>query len=245
MTARPMTRWALLLAACASGALLAASSVRAEPVASEPIGPTPALFPHQKPFSKMTLSQVEAFQVKALHHYRSVVHSYLAWRKANSTAVRSMKVELATATIVPPTVAVTHVRCAALGIMTPPHFCWYAKATRWTAHELAKTRAQLSARQRARQRAAAQPAHLALWRCIERGESGGDGVHPGSESASNGTHFNVLQMTDPWAGHDPIGQSYATIEAWAEQEYAANGYSRSWLEGQWGQTISPCWQYAT
>lgn len=91
---------------------------------------------------------------------------------------------------------------------------------------------------------AAEPAHLALWRCIEKGESGGDGVHPGSERASNGSHFNVLQMTNPWAGFDPIGLSYSVIERAAEQQYAASGYSRGWLSGQWQQTIGPCWGYA-
>lgn len=91
---------------------------------------------------------------------------------------------------------------------------------------------------------AAQPAHLALWRCIEQGESGGDGVHPGSETASNGSHFNVLQMTNPWAGINPIGLSYTAIEQAAESQYAASGYSRAWLNGQWGQTIGPCWAYA-
>lgn len=89
-----------------------------------------------------------------------------------------------------------------------------------------------------------QPAHLRLWRCIEAGESGGDGVHHGFEGASNGSHFNVLQMTNPWAGINPIGLSYAAIEQAAEAQYAASGYSRSWLEGQWGQTIGPCWRYA-
>lgn len=90
-----------------------------------------------------------------------------------------------------------------------------------------------------------QPAHLRLWRCIEVGESGGDGVHHGSERASNGSHFNVLQMTDPW-GRDfhPIGKSYQEVEAEAEKQYAASGYSRSWLDGQWHQTIGPCWGYA-
>lgn len=91
---------------------------------------------------------------------------------------------------------------------------------------------------------AARPAHLALWRCIERGESGGDGVHPGFEGASNGSHFNVLQMTNPWAGINPIGLSYAEIEQAAESQYRASGYSHAWLERQWGQTIGPCWQYA-
>lgn len=90
----------------------------------------------------------------------------------------------------------------------------------------------------------AQPAHLALWRCIERGESGGDGVHHGFEGASNGSHFNVLQMTNPWAGINPIGLSYTVIEQAAETQYAASGYSRDWLIGQWGQTIGPCWGYA-
>lgn len=90
----------------------------------------------------------------------------------------------------------------------------------------------------------ARPAHLALWRCLEKGESGGDGIHPGSEAASNGTHFNVLQMTNPWAGLNPIGLSYAAIEQAAETQYARSGYSRSWLGGQWAQTIGPCWGYA-
>lgn len=90
--------------------------------------------------------------------------------------------------------------------------------------------------------------HMRLWRCIAgypgarydgtTGESGGD------PRASNGTHFNVLQMTNPWRGVNPIGMSPRQVMRVAEEGYAASGYSRSWLEGQWGQTVGPCLTYA-
>lgn len=108
--------------------------------------------------------------------------------------------------------------------------------------ELWKALGRIDSRLRTLQ--SARPAHLGLWRCIERGESGGDGVHPGSERASNGTHFNVLQMTNPWAGLNPVGLSYRAVERAAETQYAASGYSRAWLQGQWGQTVGRCWRYA-
>lgn len=94
----------------------------------------------------------------------------------------------------------------------------------------------------------AQPAHLALWRCIAgypgARPGGGAGESWGNPRASNGSHFNILQMTDPWAGIHPIGMSPEGIMAAAEAQYAASGYSRAWLIGQWGQTIGPCWGYA-
>lgn len=190
-----------------------------------PVGPAPHLFPHAKPFKQMSLSELEKHQQAALAHYRYVSRFFLRWRSKNAQA-RDLY-------------GLTIKACRFTGILEPANYCWYAAAARWTAKELAETQKKIEAR-----RTVTTPAHIALWRCIEAGESGGDGVHPGSESASNGTHFNVLQMTNPWAGHNPIGQSYATIEAWAEQEYAANHFSRLWLVGQWAQTVGPCLQYA-
>jgi hypothetical protein len=118
---------------------------------------------------------------------------------------------------------------------------WFETSRRIAGARLSKLQAEI----RAAKIRAALPAHLRLWRCIEVGESHGDGVHPGETSASNGSHFNVLQMTDPWYGIHPQGQSYEAIEAYAERMYAAYHYSRSWLEGQWGETIGRCWQYAS
>jgi hypothetical protein len=95
--------------------------------------------------------------------------------------------------------------------------------------------------------------HEALWRCIagypgarsdgESGESRGD------NQASNGSHFGILQMTDPWGTGtyrvlDARRLSPQEVMRRAELAYRASGYSRAWLAGQWGATVGACWQYA-
>lgn len=83
----------------------------------------------------------------------------------------------------------------------------------------------------ARRRAAASawPAHHQLWICISRFEGSPSSIN------SNG-HYGMLQMHAGWgygtsyhASDDPqIVQEQA-----AERAYAASGYSRSFLYGQW------------
>lgn len=101
----------------------------------------------------------------------------------------------------------------------------------------------LSAQLRTLQEARAWPAHHSLWLCIH----GGEGNWDDPNSGGNG-HYGGLQMTPGW-GSMPDGataNTYSQVEQErnAEAEYAKNGYSRTWLQGQWGQTIGPCWGYA-
>lgn len=90
--------------------------------------------------------------------------------------------------------------------------------------------------------------HVSLWRCIAgypgARSDGTTGESGGYTGASNGSHFNILQMTDPWYGINPIGMSADAIMAKAEQEYARSGYSHVWLYGQWGATVGNCMGYA-
>lgn len=90
-------------------------------------------------------------------------------------------------------------------------------------------------------------AHEALWRCIAgypgARPGGGTGESGGDPAASNGSHFNILQMTNPWSGIDPIGMSPDAIMRAAEAQYIASGYSHDWLTSQWGQTMGPCWGF--
>lgn len=83
------------------------------------------------------------------------------------------------------------------------------------------------------------PAHYAGWMCIHSYEGAWGATNP------NG-HYNGLQMTYNWLGiikGNPNNYSPIQILWAAETGYANNHYSRSWLQGQWGQTIGPCWQY--
>jgi hypothetical protein len=54
-------------------------------------------------------------------------------------------------------------------------------------------------------------------------------------------------MSWSWLGYftGPASQ-YTQLqqEDFAEQGYRESGYSHTWLAGQWGETIGPCWQYA-
>lgn len=139
--------------------------------------------------------------------------------------------------------------CPSIGIRAPATVCARAARLNHARAVLRVIDARLEAARVAAEEArrlAALPAHLALWRCIEVGESHGDGTHPGDQNASNGTHFNVLQMTDPWGSQKlhPIGLPYDVIEMEAEREYERSNYSSSWLQGQWGQTIGGCWSHA-
>lgn len=83
------------------------------------------------------------------------------------------------------------------------------------------------------------PAHYRGWMCIHASEGAWYSTNP------NG-HYNGLQMTYNWMGiikGNPNNYSPIQILWAAETGYANSHYSRSWLQGQWGQTISPCWQY--
>lgn len=88
---------------------------------------------------------------------------------------------------------------------------------------------RLAALARARAAAAAWPAHDGLWRCISRYEGSPSSVNP------NG-HYGMLQMHAGWgygtsdhASDDP----QLVQEQAAERAYAASGYSRGFLDGQW------------
>lgn len=77
--------------------------------------------------------------------------------------------------------------------------------------------------------------HESLWECI----------HGGEGTDAYGTYTGYLQMTNPWEGHSGNWYAMGTgVYALAEQEYAAHGYSISWLEGQWPNTSPPCLRYA-
>lgn len=136
--------------------------------------------------------------------------------------------------------------------------CWAHLPRRWSrvcdrARRQMNLHRRLLATASARLGALAVPSHLALWRCIAgypgARPGGGTGESGGYEGASNGSHFNVLQMTRPWGSgsyyiSDPASVSAGAVIEAAERGYAANGYSTSWLSSQWGQTISPCWRFA-
>lgn len=83
-----------------------------------------------------------------------------------------------------------------------------------------------------------RPAHYEGWMCIHQYEGAWGATNP------NG-HYNGLQMTMGWGELEGNPNNYEPMQIlWAaEHEYQRNNYSRSWLQGQWGQTISPCWSY--
>lgn len=87
------------------------------------------------------------------------------------------------------------------------------------------------------------PVHHQGWLCIHHSEGG----WADPNSGGNG-HYGGLQMTPGWLGYIPHGDtanhySQWQQETWAEQGYRDSGYSSTWLQGQWGQTIGPCWGY--
>lgn len=95
----------------------------------------------------------------------------------------------------------------------------------WRAiHELALTVRSLQAAR------STFPPHHALWSCIHRYESSSwSAVNP------NG-HYGGLQMTWGWLGYvsgNPAALTQGQQEWAAEKAWAANGYSYSFLAGQW------------
>lgn len=96
---------------------------------------------------------------------------------------------------------------------------------------------------KARIAASLRPAHYDLWMCIHRSEGAWYSTNP------NG-HYNGLQMTVDW-GEGIVGNpnNYTPMQIlWAAergyQHAKEQGRVTSWLRGQWGQTIGPCWTYA-
>lgn len=88
------------------------------------------------------------------------------------------------------------------------------------------------------------PAHHALWTCLAGYESHGN---PSNDDTGHNGHYGYLQMHPGWGygtSYYASDDSQLTQETAAETAYRVSGYSRAWLEGQWGQTIGPCWGYA-
>lgn len=210
MNSRATTRWTLLVALIAAGVLVATTTARAEPtMASEPLGPAPALFNHSKPLSKMTLPERAASQEKALKHYRSVVRFYLSWRKANalpSVAVtRTLSLE-----------PVPHVRCAVLGIITPRNVCWYAHAASWTAAELRKTELKITRLVWSGDVCSASKAACAWY---ADGATQCEVAHEGAWTSVNSAgYYGRFQMDTSFQQETPFGAAayaqYGTAEKW-------------------------------
>jgi hypothetical protein len=89
--------------------------------------------------------------------------------------------------------------------------------------------AHVTVQLRALQAAHAWPPHHALWECIH-------GHEASSWSATNGRFRGGLQLHYGWGygtSYDASVDSRAVQERGAEGAYAASGYSRSFLAGQW------------
>lgn len=98
---------------------------------------------------------------------------------------------------------------------------------------------QLRALQAARE---AWPAHHLLWLCIHGGEADW-----GNRDTGRNGHYGGLQMHPGWgygSSYYASDDSQLVQEQAAERGYRASGYSHGWLQGQWGQTIGPCWGFA-
>lgn len=189
---------------------------------------------HHKPFKQMTLTELAQFQQRSVHFHHRAVRFWLKQRRNHTLVFRGLL------DLTPPMQ-----RCKAIGVRAPRETCFHARAWRWTTKELAETRAKIAAARR--------PSHLPLWRCIAgypgARTDGTTGESGGYSGASNGSHFNVLQMTMPWGQGsyyvaDPTKLSADQVIAAAERGYAANNHSRGWLYGQWGQTIGNCMGFA-
>lgn len=133
------------------------------------------------------------------------------------------------------------VYCRAIGIRAPGAVCAKAQRLIKDLRLLRRIDAKIAAA-RAAQLLASFPPHHALWMCIHAGEGRWDDPNSGG----NG-HWGGLQMTPGWGGlftGTADHYSQAQQEWFAETGYRRSGYSRSWLQGQWGQTIGPCWRFA-
>lgn len=196
-------------------ALIAATSAQGAAKSIDvPVGPQPHTLAHAKPFSKMSLSEIEHFQRHALARYLYVSRYFLHWRETHY--VRYL---LAADTRMSP--------CSATGVLEPANYCWYAKAARWTHKELSETRKRISERRSSA--TAGFPPHHALWVCI--------GGHEGSPTSINPNgHYGMLQMTYDWLGYirGRASDYPQSVQEWAaEKAWGDNSYSHGFLVGQW------------
>lgn len=177
---------------------------------------------HQQSWHKMTLIQKRAVVLHDIHVHRSAVRWWIAHRLRQ------------------PLASAPYIRCRAIGIRAPGPICVHGQRLVDALHVKSHIDATLAALAQARL-LAARPAHYDLWLCIH----GGEGSWHNQDTGHN-SHYGGLQMTIGWDGRvgnaallTPLAQMQA-----AEAGYAAHGYSKAWLQGQWGQTIGPCWKYA-
>ena len=170
-----------------------------------------SMLPHHRPFNQMTLPQLAHYQQLTLQRDANAITWWQAYRHPRGS--------LTSATKLP----VRHYPLC-LGGRMPHEVCWHFKHRRWTTPLYRRTLARLQA--------VALPAHHALWMCIhgheaadwQNGDTGGNG------------HYGGLQMHPGWGygtSYYASSDSQATQERAAENGYAASGYSRAWLMGQW------------
>lgn len=98
--------------------------------------------------------------------------------------------------------------------------------------------ARLATIQAARE-ATALPAHYAGWHCITYGAYAGA---PHEGHGYNGPYSGPLQMTTPWMGQSYPWASMSDLAVYqvAEHVAAAQGFSYSFMAGQWPATFPPC-----
>jgi hypothetical protein len=88
----------------------------------------------------------------------------------------------------------------------------------------------------------AVPPHYRGWSCIT------NGAYPGAPHEGNGyagSYSGPLGMTTPWMGYRPPGRDWVHSRIvdvyWiAERVSARQGFSWSWMKGQWPNTFPPC-----
>ena len=131
-----------------------------------------------------------------------------------------------------------HVQLLAFTALTTLRLNTILRNNRW----LYKAETARIAEAKARIAASEWPVHHSLWLCIHSSEGAWDDPNSG-----NNGHYGGLQMHPGWGygtAYYANNSTQLVQEQSAERAYRASNYSATWLRGQWGQTIGPCWQYA-
>jgi hypothetical protein len=185
--------------------------------------PSQARNSHHTRWSSMTLHERRVVVVREVARQRAPVRWWLHRRRSlESTNVYPL--------------------CVALGTAVPGPICSHGQRLVHALGVLHRIDAKLAARAAAA-RAAAEPAHLAGWLCIHYGRHPGVPGDPHEGTGWNGQYSGPLQMHPYWGGY-PVTDWNALPEmqvyADAEKVAAAQGFSYSWMAGQWPNTFPPC-----
>lgn len=170
--------------------------------------------PHRKPFSQMSLREVERYQQRSIAHAQGLIRF---WENRRPSAPDR-----------------------ALSAVKPPYeVWWHRRQLGWLRSELARTRAAL----RRTVGPQGFPPHHALWTCISRYEGSPTSVNPNGHYGMLQMHWNWgYGIVGAASSYSQAAQEWAAERGYAASHYSRSFLYGQWFN--YDAAAGPCLQYA-